>query len=96
MAAAAHQRVFSVAALGLSIAALMAAEAGFWSYAAEVGGEHSGPLSGVMNTAGILGGIASTSLIPVLVRYAGWIAALSTGTIMALLCAATWFFIRDP
>lgn len=95
VAAIAAQRALSVAALSFSIAALMAAEAGFWSYAAHLGREQAGLLSGVMNTAGILGGIASTSLVPVIVRYAGWLPALASGTVLALLCSFTWFFIRE-
>lgn len=96
LAAAAHLRWVCVAALSLSIAALMAAEAGFWSYAAHLGREHSGLLSGIMNTAGILGGIASTSLVPIIVQHVGWLPALATGTVMAFLCTVTWFFIREP
>lgn len=96
VAAAAAQRSLAVVALSLSIAGLMAAEAGFWSYAAHLGRERVGLLSGVMNTAGILGGIASTSLVPVIVRYAGWVPALASGTVMALLCPAIWLLIREP
>jgi len=81
--------------LCVSIASLMAAESGFWSYAAHVSGDHVGLVSGVMNTAGIVGGIASTSLVPILVRSFGWGAALASATGMALLCAAVWLFIRD-
>jgi len=95
VAAAVPQRSVAVAALSLSIAGLMAAEAGFWSYAAHLGREHAGLLSGVMNTAGILGGIVSTSLVPVIVRSAGWVPALASGTVMALVCSAIWFFMRD-
>jgi MFS transporter, ACS family, glucarate transporter len=81
--------------LCVSIASLMAAESGFWSYAAHVAGDHIGLVSGVMNTAGILGGIASTSLVPLLVRSFGWGMALASATGMAFLCAILWVFIRD-
>jgi ACS family glucarate transporter-like MFS transporter len=96
VAASAGARSISVAALCLSIASLMAAEAGFWSYAAHLGREHVGLLSGIMNTAGILGGVASTSLVPIVVRQFGWLPALASGTVMALLCSGAWFFIREP
>lgn len=95
VAAAAARPWVSVAALSFSIAALMAAEAGFWSYAAYLGRDHVGLLSGVMNTAGILGGIVSTSLVPVIVRWAGWVPALGSGTIVAFGCTVTWLFIRE-
>jgi ACS family glucarate transporter-like MFS transporter len=95
VAAAAAQPWLSVAALSCSIAALMAAEAGFWSYAAYLGQEHVGLLSGVMNTAGILGGIASTSLVPVIVGHGGWLEAFASGTVIALMCPVTWLFIHE-
>ena len=94
VAAYAPQRWLCLSGLCLSIACLMAAEPGFWSYAAHIGGDHVGLVSGVMNTAGILGGIVSTSLVPLLVRSFGWGVALASATVMALLCAGLWLFIR--
>ena len=84
----------SVAALSLSIAFLMAAESPFWASAAYLGGKHVGTLSGVMNTAGVLGGILSTSLVPVLVQHFGWLVALGSGMIAGLFAVAVWIFIR--
>ena len=42
---------------------LFFAETGFWTAAIYLAGEHSGAVSGVMNTAGILGGIGFTMSI---------------------------------
>jgi ACS family glucarate transporter-like MFS transporter len=95
VAAYAPQRWLSLVALCISIASLMAAEPGFWSYAAHVAEDHVGLVSGVMNTAGILGGIASTSLVPLLVRSYGWGVALASGTAMAFFCAMVWIFIHE-
>jgi MFS transporter, ACS family, glucarate transporter len=94
VAAYAPQSWLCLVGLCLSIAFLMTAEPGFWSYAAHVAEDHVGLVSGVMNTAGILGGIASTSLVPILVRYFGWGVALASATVMALFCASLWLFIR--
>jgi hypothetical protein len=49
-----------------------------------------------MNTAGILGGIASTSLLPLIVQTYGWLTALSSGTVMALICALLWAGVHEP
>src|SRR5262249_19710241 len=49
--------------------------------------------SGVMNTAGILGGIASTLLVPILVQHFGWLTALSSGAVMAVLCGVLWWIL---
>ncbi|MBV8477521.1 MAG: hypothetical protein JOZ36_12720 [Acidobacteria bacterium] len=46
-----------------------------------------------MNTAGILGGIASTLLVPILVQHFGWLSALSSGALMALLCTVLWWVL---
>jgi MFS transporter, ACS family, glucarate transporter len=95
IAAYAHTVPLSVIALSLSIAFLMASEAGFWSAAAELAGEHVGAVSGIMNTAGIFGGILSTSLVPVLVKEFGWLAALCSGTVFAALCVLLALAMRD-
>jgi ACS family glucarate transporter-like MFS transporter len=95
VAAYAHYRWLCLVGLSISIGSLMAAESGFWSYAAHVAGDHVGLVSGVMNTFGILGGIASTSLVPILVRLFGWGPALASATGMAFLCAGLWLFIRS-
>ena len=46
-----------------------------------------------MNTAGILGGIASTLLVPILVKHFGWLAALGSGAVMAILCTVLWWIL---
>lgn len=96
LAAYAHAAWLSVAALSLSIAFLMAAESPFWATATYLGGANVGTLSGVMNAAGVLGGILSTSLMPVLVQHFGWLVALASGTVMGLFCVLVWIGIREP
>lgn len=94
-AAYSSHRAICIAALCLSVGFLMAAEAPFWSCATYFAGKHSGTVSGIMNTAGILGGIVSTSLIPVLVSRFGWLIALSSGAVMAFACCLVWIFIGE-
>lgn len=90
-AAMSESRVASVAALCFSIGFLYFAEPAFWATAVHIAGEHAGAASGIMNTAGILGGIVSTSLVPVIVKHYGWIPALASGAAVALACTAAWF-----
>ncbi len=92
-AAYSSHRLVCIVALCLSVGFLMGAEAPFWTCATYFSGKHSGTVSGVMNTAGILGGIASTSLIPVLVSHFGWLVALSSGAVMAFVCSLIWILI---
>ena len=93
VAAYAPDRILCVAALSLSVGFLMAAEASFWVSATHLAGESAGAVSGLMNTAGILGGILSTSLVPVLVSRFNWLVALGSGTVVALGCVFLWVVI---
>ncbi len=89
-AALAGGRNASVAALSLSIGGLYFAEPAFWATAVHISGENVGASSGLMNTAGILGGIVSTSFVPILVQHFGWITALASGAVVALACTGAW------
>ncbi len=96
-AAYAPTRLACVGALCLSVGFLMGAEASFWVSATYLAKSHGGAVSGLMNTAGIVGGIASTSLVPVLVARFSWLVALGSGTVVALGCVLLWIWIaREP
>ena len=82
-----------VAALCLSVAFLMAAEASFWVSATYLAGANAGAVSGLMNTAGIIGGIVSTSLVPLIVAHSNWLVAFGSGTLVALACVLLWILI---
>ena len=85
---------FAIAALSLSIGFETFTEGAFWSSATSIAGTHAGAAGGVLNTFGNLGGVVSTSLMPVLVERFGWTAALSSGTIAIVIAASLWFLIR--
>ena len=97
VAAYAPGRSWCVAALCLSVGFLMAAEASFWVSATYLAGDRAGAVSGLMNTAGIVGGIVSTSLIPILVARFNWTVAFGSGTLVAFACVSLWVIIaRQP
>jgi MFS transporter, ACS family, glucarate transporter len=91
-------RIAVIAALCVSVGALYFAEPAFWATAVHLSKENAGAVSGLMNTAGIVGGIVSTSLTPVIVKHFGWLPALGSGAAVALLCACLWIVIgrRSP
>jgi ACS family glucarate transporter-like MFS transporter len=91
-------RAAVIAALCVSVGALYFAEPAFWATAVHLSKENAGAVSGLMNTAGIVGGIVSTSLTPVIVKHFGWLPALGSGAAVALLCACLWLVIgrRSP
>ena len=95
VAAYAPQRGGCVAALCLSVGFLMAAEASFWVSATYLAGDRAGAVSGLMNTAGIVGGIVSTSLIPILVARFNWQVAFGSGTLVAVACVSLWIIIAS-
>ncbi len=86
-------RIACLLALCLSVGFLYFAEPAFWTMAVHFSGKNAGAASGLMNTAGILGGVVSTSLTPVLVKYFGWMPALGSGAAVALACTGAWFLI---
>jgi ACS family glucarate transporter-like MFS transporter len=92
--ALAADALVAIAMLSLSVGSLMATEGPFWSSAIDVAGAHAGTAGGIMNTAGNLGGVASASVVPVLIARFGWPVALATGAMLALVSAALWLFIR--
>jgi ACS family glucarate transporter-like MFS transporter len=89
-----EQPIPAIAALSLSVGFLMSTEGPFWSSAIDISGVHAGTAGGVMNTAGNLGGVVSTSVVPILVERFGWLVALATGSVLGLVAALLWLFIR--
>ena len=88
-----ENRIAAVAALCLSVGFLYFAEPAFWATALHIAEEDAGASSGIMNTAGILGGIVSTSLVPIIVKHFGWLPALASGAAVALACTCAWLLI---
>jgi len=84
----------AIGALSVSVAFLMATEGPFWSAIIDVAGPHAGAAGGIMNMAGNLGGVASTSLVPLLVKKFGWAVALGSGSGLAIAGGLIWLLIR--
>lgn len=83
----------AIASLGLAVGFTEFTEGSFWATTSDIAGEHTGAATGIMNMMGNFGGVASTMLVPVLVKYFGWIVALGSGSVLALLAAALWLAI---
>jgi ACS family glucarate transporter-like MFS transporter len=84
----------AIAALSLSVGFEQFTEGAFWSTAIDIAGPRAGAVTGLMNMAGNLGGVVSTALVPILVKYFGWSFALGTGSILAMAAGLMWFGIR--
>jgi ACS family glucarate transporter-like MFS transporter len=84
---------WALAAISVCVGLLFSTESSYWSTAIDVARQDPGSASGLMNLAGNLGGVLSTSLVPVLVGRFSWFYALLSGSIFALLAALCWFLL---
>lgn len=92
-AATTHTYV-AVALLAVSFGCTQLTEGAYWSAATSVAGRHASAACGVMNTGGNAVGGVGAILVPLLAQHYGWVLALSTGSLFALVGAALWLFIR--
>ena len=84
----------ALAAISLSVGLINSTEGPFWSTAIDLAGHNAGAAGGLMNMAGNFGGVACTTLVPLLVVWIGWPGALASGTVFAILSAVFWLMIR--
>jgi ACS family glucarate transporter-like MFS transporter len=94
LGAAAGNAHVAVVLLALCFGCTQLTEGAYWTSAAYLGGRHTPAAAGVMNTGGNLPGIVVGPLIPILVERFGWPFAITTGSLVALVGAALWLFIR--
>ncbi len=69
-------------------------EAAYWSTTISVAGRHASAAGGVLNTGANAVGLLGGTLVPVAAKYFGWVAAVSMGSVFALIGALLWLFIR--
>jgi len=92
--AAAENTYLAVALLALGFGGTQITEGAYWSAMTSVAGPHTAAATGIMNTGGNLVGGVGALLVPLLAAQYGWITALSSGSVMAIIAAALWLFIR--
>ncbi len=85
------------AALMLACAAgvLYIAQSSYWAVAADIGGEFTGIVSGMMNMGAQIGGACTASLTPLIAAHFGWNASFATAAAIAAIGALAWTAI-DP
>lgn len=92
--AAAPSPYLAIALLALCFGCTQLTEGAYWAAVISIGGRHAAAASGVMNTGGNLVGGIGAVLVPLVARYFGWVAALGTGSLFALVGVGLWFVIR--
>ncbi|MEK6611729.1 MAG: MFS transporter [Gemmatimonadota bacterium] len=83
----------AIAGLSLAVGFEEFTEGSFWAATINVAGPHAGAATGILNMMGNLGGVASTALVPILVHRFGWVVALGSGSVLAVLGALLWLGI---
>jgi ACS family glucarate transporter-like MFS transporter len=69
-------------------------EAAYWATTISVAGRNASEGGGVLNTGGNVPGVLGGVLVPITAKYFGWVVAVSTGSVFALIAAVLWLFIR--
>jgi sugar phosphate permease len=67
-----------------------------WAVPMDMGGEHSGTVSGMMNMAGNIGGALSPIVFGFLVQFGSWQAPFVVAASLLVVGAAIWAFWLDP
>jgi ACS family glucarate transporter-like MFS transporter len=94
LGATAKNPYMAVVFLSLSFGCTQLTEGPYWTAAIFVSGKHASAATGVMNTGGnVVGGIGAL-LVPVTAEAFGWVPALATGSVFAIIGVGLWFFVR--
>lgn len=84
----------AVALLSLCLGCTQLTEGAFWAAIIGVSGRNSASAGGIMNTGGnIVGGVGAL-LVPFIAERIGWVPALASGSVFALVAVVLWLFIR--
>jgi len=94
LGATAENPHLAVALLSLSFGCTQLTEGAYWAAAISVSGNHASAATGVMNTGGNVAGGIGALLVPIMAEAFGWITALATGSIFAMIGVGLWLFIR--
>jgi len=94
LGATAKNPYLAVVFLALSFGCTQLTEGAYWAAAIYVSGKHASTATGVMNTGGnVVGGIGAL-LVPITAEAFGWVPALATGSVFAIIGVGLWLFVR--
>ena len=94
LGATAKNPYLAVVLLSLSFGCTQLTEGSYWAASISVAGKHASAAAGILNTGGnIVGGIGAL-LVPITAEAFGWVPALATGSVFALLGVGLWLFVR--
>jgi ACS family glucarate transporter-like MFS transporter len=94
LGARAENPYLAVVFLSLSFACTQLTEGSYWAAAIFVSGTHASAGTGVMNTGGNIAGGIGALLVPIMATTFGWVPALATGSVFAMIGVGLWLFVR--
>jgi ACS family glucarate transporter-like MFS transporter len=81
--------------LACAVGVLYLAQSNFWAVSADIAGEYTGIVSGIMNMGGQIGGACTASLTPWIAAHYGWNMAFVASASLVVIGALAWIAI-DP
>ncbi len=93
LGATAKHPYLAVVFLSLSFGCTQLTEGAYWTAAIFVSGKYASSATGIMNTGGnVVGGIGAL-LVPITAEAFGWVPALATGSVFALIGVGLWLWV---
>jgi ACS family glucarate transporter-like MFS transporter len=78
----------------LSFGCTQLTEGAYWAAAISVSGRHASAATGIMNTGGNVAGGIGALLVPFTFKGFGWVPALATGSVFAIIGVVLWLFVH--
>jgi MFS transporter, ACS family, glucarate transporter len=91
----AHNTRTAALVLALGAGVLYLAQSGFWAVSADIAGEYTSIVGGIMNMGAQIGGACTASLTPLIAAHFGWNMSFVTAAVLAIVGALAWSVI-DP
>ena len=91
----AHHAQTAALVLACGAGVLYLAQSAFWAVSADIAGEFTGIVSGMMNMGGQIGGACTASLTPLIAAHFGWGISFVTAAALVVIGALAWIVI-DP
>ncbi len=91
----AHDARAAAVILALGAGVLYLAQSSFFAVSADIAGEYTGVVSGIVNMGGQIGGACTASLTPLIAKYFGWEMSFLTAAALCLCGGLAWLTV-DP
>lgn len=91
----AHGPLAAAVLLAGGAGSLYLAQSSYWAVCADIAGENTSVLTGVINMGGQIGGAVTTTLTPLIASHFGWGASFATAAGLAVVGAGMWLAV-DP